>query len=159
MPLELAYAPWNRRIVSGLIDVFVISALSAPFLGGVINRLIDEAATSGPASAGDLRLITLVSIAVQVTYFTCMHAFRGSTVGKMATRTMLVRDDGSKVTPAVAFVRAVTLLVINFVSGFLLFVPVILNELRPLTSPRRQTFHDQIARTVVVVIDRSVKSE
>ena len=139
--------------------MIVLSVLSAPFLGGAISRVLDDSAPTGPTPVNDLRTVTIVSIVVQVVYFTGLHAYRGSTIGKMATRTMLVREDGSKVSPAVAFVRSVTLLVINFTSGFALFVPLLANEIRPLFSPRRQTFHDQIAHTVVVLIDRPVKSD
>jgi uncharacterized RDD family membrane protein YckC len=68
----------------------------------------------------------------------------------MAMRTVLVRDDGSKVTPSVAFTRAVCVVGINFVSSFL-YAPVLVDNLRPLWNPRRQTWHDQIAKTVVVI--------
>ena len=151
--LPFAYAAWPRRIASAIVDLFVITALTAPFLAPTINRAF--ANTSDPTkvtlSSTDVRTLTIVSIVAQVIYFTAMHAWRGATVGKMATRTRLVRDDGSPVTPAVAFVRAVTLVGINFLSSFLIAVPALVNMLRPLWNPTRQTWHDQVAHTVVVV--------
>lgn len=148
----LTYAPWPRRIASAAIDLLVIAAISAPFLGSTLNKAFANASDASKAnlSSGDLRTITILSILIQVTYFTAMHSWRGSTVGKMATRTILVRDDGSPVTPAVAFTRAVTLVGINFVSGFAFAIPAVVNMLRTMWSPRRQTWHDQVARTVVV---------
>jgi uncharacterized RDD family membrane protein YckC len=53
----------------------------------------------------------------------------------------------------VAFTRAVALVGINFVGGFLLGVPAVVNMLRPIWTPRRQTWHDQIASTVVTLRD------
>jgi uncharacterized RDD family membrane protein YckC len=91
-----------------------------------------------------------VFLLASVVYATAMHAWRGSTIGKMATRTVLVNDDGSPVTPAGAFVRAVAFAAIFFVSLFAL-APIVANELRPFWSPSRQTWHDQIARTAVVL--------
>jgi uncharacterized RDD family membrane protein YckC len=75
----------------------------------------------------------------------------GSTFGKMAARTAVRNEDGTKVSPQVAFVRAVSLAGIQFISAFLI-APMVVNELRPLWSPRRQTWHDVIAKTVVVTI-------
>jgi uncharacterized RDD family membrane protein YckC len=151
--LPFAYAAWPRRIASAIIDLFVITALTAPFIAPTINRAFEN--TSDPTKvtlpASDVRTLTIVSIIAQVVYFTAMHAWRGASVGKMATRTTLVRDDGSPVTPAVAFTRAVTLVGINFLSSFLIAVPAVVNMLRPLWSPTRQTWHDQIAKTVVVL--------
>jgi uncharacterized RDD family membrane protein YckC len=149
---NLAYAPWPRRIASALIDLVVFSAISLPFLAPTLSRALEAQpnATKATFTAGEIRVITVVTIVVQVTYMTAMHAWRGSTVGKMAMRTVVVRDDGSKVTPAVAFIRAVSVVGVNFVSGFLI-APVFVDNLRPLWNPHRQTFHDQIARTVVVM--------
>jgi len=145
-----------RRLASAGIDLLVIAAISAPFLGPTLNRVFAD--TSDPAKAtfsgSDLRTLTLISIVIQLAYFTAMHAWRGSTVDKMAARTVLVRDDGSPVTPGVAFTRAVTLVGINFLSGFAFVIPAIVNMLRPIWNPRRQTWHDQVARTRTTPTDR-----
>jgi uncharacterized RDD family membrane protein YckC len=149
----LAYAAWPRRIASAVIDLFVITLLSAPLVAPILNKAFAD--TNDPTkvalSSAQVRTLTIVSIVVQVVYFTGMHAWRGATIGKMATRTVVVRDDGSPVTPAVAFTRSVALVGINFLSSFLIAVPAAVNLLRPLWNPRRQTWHDQIARTVVVL--------
>lgn len=149
----LTYALWPRRIASAAIDFIVVTALTAPLIAPTLNRVFeDSSGTTGTSfTTSEIQRLSIISIVVQVAYFTAMHAWRGSTVGKMATRTVLVRDDGTPVTPAVAFIRAVTLIGINFLSGFLFLVPAIVNMLRPLWSPRRMTFHDQIAKTIVVM--------
>jgi uncharacterized RDD family membrane protein YckC len=149
--LPLAYAPWPRRIASAVIDLLVLAAISLPFVASILGNLVNESPDLSKASNSQIRTLTVISIAIQIVYFSGMHAWRGSTVGKMATRTVLVRDDGSPVTPGVAFTRAVALVAINFLSGFLILIPAVTNMLRPLWNPRRQTWHDQISRTVVVL--------
>ncbi|MEY2468393.1 MAG: hypothetical protein QOF21_1091 [Actinomycetota bacterium] len=143
----LAYASWGRRLLSAAIDSACISLLSLPFAGEAIRNLVN--AEPGKSNAADLRTVSLANLLITVVYMTAFHSWRGSTPGKMAARTVLVRDDGTPVTPAIAFVRAVTLSAIQFVSSFVL-APIIVNELRPLWSPRKQTWHDAVARTVVV---------
>ncbi|HVT78983.1 MAG TPA: RDD family protein [Acidimicrobiales bacterium] len=145
------YAPWPRRIASSIIDGLVLGVITLPFLSPALSHAFSASdPTKATFTGGEVRTILIVSITAQILYFTGMHAWRGATIGKIATGTMLLRDDGSPVTAAVAFTRAVALLGINFVSGFLLSIPAIVNLLRPIWSPRRQTWHDQIARTVVV---------
>ncbi len=154
----LVYASWPRRMASSVIDVIVLAAITLPFFAPAISRVANEVAdgtTTARFTTTEVRTLTIASIVVQVLYMAGMHAWRGSTIGKMAMRTKLVRDDGSPVTPAVAFIRSVTLLGINFVSPLAFFLPIVLNELWPLWSPRHQAGHDVIARTVVAVSPRS----
>jgi uncharacterized RDD family membrane protein YckC len=156
------YARWPRRMASSLIDLLTLTAISLPFVAPTLTRAIErtpESATRIDFTASEIRTFTILGVIVQIVYMTVMHSWRGSTIGKMATRTMLVRDDGAKVNAATAFTRAVTVVGINFIAGWLFFIPVITNELRPLWHPRRQTWHDQIAKTVVVQkLDQPVKN-
>ncbi|MBA2610044.1 MAG: RDD family protein [Actinobacteria bacterium] len=146
---ELVYASWLRRILSGLIDSAALWFVTTPFSGTARSHLFTKGAE---ASGNDLRTVLVVHVLAVVIYMTAFHAWRGSTPGKMAARTVLVCDDGSRVSPPVAFVRAVTLAGIQFASAFLI-APMIVNELRPLWTPRRQTWHDAVARTVVVTAE------
>ena len=143
----LPYAPWSRRLLGGLLDIVVMSAIAAPFTIDRVARVVD-----GTAAPGDVRFVTVVSLVTQVAYMTLFHGWRGSTLGKIAVRTVVRKADGSPVSIDLAFVRAVTLAGINFVSNFLLLVPSIANALRPLWHPARQTWHDQVARTVVLSV-------
>jgi len=147
------YAPWPRRIFSALIDFLVVTLITAPFVAPIVNRVIQDTTDTTLArfTASEVRSLTVIGIVIQVAYFTGMHAWRGSTVGKMAARTVVLRDEGQPLTPGVAFIRAVSLVGINFVSPFLLFVPGIVNMLSPLWTPQRQTFHDRFAKTIVVL--------
>lgn len=149
---ELAYASWPRRILSAAIDYFVISFLAAPFSGNATRRIFDALRDDTPVRGSDLRTILVVNLIAIVVYTTAFHAWRGATLGKMAARTVLVNEDGTPITLQAAFVRSVALAAIQFISA-LLIAPMIVNELRPLWTPRRQTWHDQVAKTVVVTAE------
>ena len=148
-PPALPYAPWPRRMLSAVIDNLAISFLLLTLFNGAAHRFADALQSGHPLASGDLRALSLGDVVVTVVYFTAFHSWRGSTPGKMAARPVLVQDDGTPVTTHAAFVRAVALAGIQFASSFLVF-PLIVNELRPLWDPRRQTFHDRFAHTVVV---------
>ena len=148
IPYQLA--SWGRRILSAAIDSFIISFISLPLMGDAAHHFYDAVNLGKDLPAHDLRTLTIVNLMVTVVYMTAMHSWRGSTFGKMAARTVLVNDDGTPVTVQVAFVRAVTLAGIQFLSSFLI-APIFVNELRPLWSPKRQTWHDVVAKTVVVL--------
>lgn len=147
--VPLVYASWFRRVIGGVIDLCVMSAVTTPFMIDQVLRILD-----GSATAADGRYVTLVSLIVQISYWTGFHGWRGSTIGKMAMRTVVRRVDGSPIDFNVAFVRAVTLSAINFVGSFLILVPTIANAIRPLWHPQRQAWHDQVARTVVLSLTR-----
>lgn len=144
-------ARWPRRVLSAVIDYFVIYFLSIPFIAGVMGKINEALIDGKDISAGVVTRVFVTTLLISVVYSTAMHGWRGSTVGKMAARTVLVMDDGSAVTWQVAFVRAVSFVAIMFTS-VITVVPIflIVNELRPLWSPKRQTWHDQIAHTVVL---------
>lgn len=143
-------ASWGRRILGGVIDVFAVSLVLTVFAGTAAKPVVDDFMNgTNNAKASDLARLAAANILITAIYMAGFHAWRGSTPGKMAARTAVVMEDGSPITGAAAFVRAVTLVAIQFVSGFLI-APIILDILRPAWHPMRQSWHDQIARTVVV---------
>lgn len=152
---DLAYASPGRRVLAAVIDYFVLSFLTAPFAGGASQRFVEALGDSKTPAASDAAQLTVASVLVLVAYSTTMHAWRGTTFGKIAARTILVNDDGSKVTPGTAFVRAVTQAAIFFTSTLALGLPLFVNALRPVWNRRRQTWHDSVARTVVIRADRA----
>ncbi len=149
----LVYASPFRRVLAALIDNFVISFLTAPFAGPASQRFAEAVLDGKPPSARDIAQLTIATVLVIVGYHTAMHAWRGVTFGKMAARTVLVNDDGSKVTPQTAFVRAVALAAVFFTATFAVSLPLVINQMRPVWNRRRQTWHDSLARTVVVRAD------
>lgn len=144
--MVMAYASPARRLLASLIDYLLVSFLVAPVTGPAVSRALDQPSPQIRDAVGP----ALVFLLANVAYSTALHAWRGSTYGKMAARLVLVNDDGSPVTLAGAFVRGVAVTAIFFASFFVV-VPIFVDMLRPLWNRRRQTWHDQIARTVVVL--------
>lgn len=143
-------ASWGRRIIGGVIDTFAISLILTIFAGTAARPVVDDFMNgTSNAKASDLARLAVGNVLITAIYMTAFHAWRGSTPGKMAARTVVVMEDGSPLTGAAAFVRAVSLVAIQFVSGFVV-IPIFLDILRPAWHPMRQSWHDQIARTVVV---------
>ena len=144
--VALTYASPPRRLLASFIDYLLVSFLVAPITGPAVGRALDRPSPEirdvmGPA---------LVFLLANLAYSTALHTWRGSTYGKMAARLVLVNDDGSPVTLAGAFVRGVALTALFFASFFVV-LPIFLDMLRPLWNRHRQTWHDQIAHTVVVL--------
>lgn len=149
----LAYASPGRRLLAALIDNFVVSFLTSPFAGSASQRFAESLVDGKSPGAGDIARVIVTTVVTIVVYSTAMHAWRGATLGKIAARIEVVNDDGTKVTPAVAFVRGVALAAIFFGSTLLFSLPMLVNFLWPVWHRRRQTWHDMLAHTVVVRAD------
>lgn len=151
----LPYASPGRRLLAAFIDNFVVSFVAIPLTGDSSRKFAEAVFEGGDLAAGDRARLLVVTVLVIVVYCTAMHAWRGATFGKIAARVQLVNDDGSPVSVPGAFVRAVAQASIFFVSAAALSFPMLLDMLWPIGHRRRQTWHDMIARTVVVRADAS----
>lgn len=124
------------RAVARLVDEAVVIAgvvfLAMPVLGGVQEYLT---AVPEPFQAGHA--------SVSLAYWTILHARARQTVGKLLVGAVVV--DASTLAP-VGYPRAAARLVATVVS----LLPFGLGFLWAAWDPDRQTFHDKIARTVVV---------
>lgn len=149
----IVYASGLRRLLAAAVDWLVVSFVSIPFVSGASQRFADAFVENRSPSPSDVARLSLVPVLVLVAYGTAMHTWRGATFGKIAARIVLVNDDGTRVSVSTAFVRAVAIATIFFASTFVASIPLLLNQLRPFWNRRRQTFHDSIARTVVVPAD------
>jgi uncharacterized RDD family membrane protein YckC len=76
----------------------------------------------------------------------------GQTLGKQVCNIRVVKEDGSPLTIGDAILRDFVIkgLLIGFVGGFFLWIPVLLNYLWPLWDERNQALHDKIASTYVL---------
>jgi len=92
----LPLSGWWRRVGASTVDGLV---LAVP--GLVLTKAIGPMAT----------------IVVQLAYFTLSWRCKSRTMGNMAVGTSVVRDDGSALTLATAFGRALSLVVWNFVTA------------------------------------------
>lgn len=128
------------RFVNYLVDVIAFYAVS--FLIGILAAFV--IAATGPKayndnasdSAGAMQLLLLLAwISIMVLYYTLFEFFaKGRTLGKMATGTMAVREDGSNLTFKDAFFRTLCR-----------FIP-----LEIFSAFGYRPWHDSLTRTLVI---------
>jgi len=79
-------------------------------------------------------------------YFIALEGNYGQTVGKMAVRIKVVREDGTKIDYTGAVVRNV-LRIIDLIPYF---IPYLLGAILIWTSDKKQRLGDRVAHTIVV---------
>lgn len=155
-PVYLAYAGFVSRLMAMVVDLLVLFATWLVL--GIATRFVIE--TTGITalmnvlrghfgwitplveiiiSAG-FQLVALLSLGF--IYFTLFYSFSGATLGKYLMGLRVVRADGKQISaPQAAF---------RVVAYALSSLPLYLGFLSMLVDDRRRTWHDRLARTVVV---------
>jgi uncharacterized RDD family membrane protein YckC len=128
------YASFGRRFVAILMDGFIIMLISMAINVPFVIFLPDLAS-----------LGTLIGYGCSLFYYVYFIGSRGQTLGKMALGIKVVKTDGSPVGYLNAFLREV---VGKFISGLVFGI----GYLWMLSDPRKQTWHDKIANTIVLKI-------
>jgi len=148
------FAGFWRRLGAYTVDctiiffIFIIlaSIASLAFFSGAIsgNSKNFIADLADPARFSLIKiLIWLFFIFFDIAYFTYFHGTTGRTPGKMLLGLQVVSEDGTPISFGIAFLRAVGYLV----SGALFnlgFIWVAFDK-------RKQSWHDKIAGTVVII--------
>lgn len=99
------------------------------------------------ARGGSGIVALLLFVVPEAMYDTLMIGSRNQTLGKMALGIAVVdADDGARIGYRRAFLRWAT----TSVFWALWVIPGVLDHLWPLRDGRRQSWHDKLARTVVV---------
>ena len=134
-PPSVSLADWWKRLVALVIDNALIY---------VVTTLVALQATSS-SLATDLRIVA--ELVLTFLYFGYLNGVYGQTVGKRLLHIRVVDADTG--TPlglrrGLARYGVVALLSLAFV------IPVLIDGLWPLRDPRRQSWHDKVARTLVV---------
>jgi len=120
------YAGFWRRAGALLLDELVI---------GVVGSLL--------ARLSDSSTIGLVNLVLSVAYFSIFEGSRGQTLGGMVANVRVVDADTGAL---IGIPRAIWRNLVRIVSGFVLA----LGYLWMLWDPRKQTWHDKAANSVVV---------
>jgi uncharacterized RDD family membrane protein YckC len=133
----------GRRLSAGLLDVSILAGLDLVVLYFTL-RLCD-------LGSGEIGLLPLVPVTAFFAllnggYFVAFTAAGGQTIGKMATGTMVISENGEDVVFGQAVVRALAYLASLLPAG-LGFVPAFLGQGRAL--------HDRVANTRVVRVRSS----
>lgn len=119
----------GKRILNGLIDVifFYIIVVMLGFTTVLFGNL--------SASSGSF-LYNIIGYIIYILYYFVMEASTGKTIGKMITKTKVVKEDGSESDTYTAFIRSVSRL-----------IPF---EAFSLLGKDRIGWHDSIAKSRVV---------
>lgn len=150
----LQYQGVAIRFVALLIDVIILgiisSIITAPFrvpttitITNVTNGTsqITTVATNPFVAFG-----SLIGIIINLLYFTLLLGAYGQTVGKMAVKIKVVKEDGTKISYTDALVRTV----LYVIDAIPYLIPYLLGAILIWTSDQKQRLGDRAARTVVV---------
>lgn len=140
-PSTFGSASFLSRMFALLIDVvlitFVSGLLSTPFM---MLAGSDNAAASATGSM----MSNLLSMVIQFGYFVGMTTYKGATLGKMALGLRVQNEStGQNLTVVEAILREV-------VGKFLSSIVLGLGYFWMLWDPKKQCWHDKLAKSVVV---------
>jgi uncharacterized RDD family membrane protein YckC len=148
------FAGFWRRFVAYMIDGFIISVVFV-ILAIVAGLAYFAGAVSGGSQVWLAELtnpermvsftvwIWLVSILINIVYFTYFHGSTGRTPGKMLLGLQVVSADGKPISFGIAFLRSVGYLLSSLVF-FLGYIWIAFDK-------KKQGWHDKIAGTVVII--------
>lgn len=139
------------RFVAILIDAIIIAiiagVLTLPLQTPIVTVTNVTGTPSVAATPNPLGwLAGGVSLLIFLLYFILLEGAYGQTVGKMAVKIKVVREDGTKIDYADAAVRNI-LRVIDLIPYF---IPYLLGAILMWTSDRKQRLGDRAGHTVVV---------
>lgn len=105
------YASVGQRIANYLIDLvafYLLVSLAGIFIG---LYYVSTGEALNQESGGFVAVTYLVSFALFFIYYTLFEGSKGKTLGKLITKTRVVREDGEPMTYGKAFVRTLSRLV------------------------------------------------
>lgn len=137
-------ASWGRRLAALLVDGAILGAVVLVTLlaAGVSLDEVNDTIWEGSSLA-----VIALFVLPEAIYDTFMIGARNQTFGKMLLRIKVVDAAGGG---GIGYRRAFTRWVSTAALWALWAIPGVLDHLWPLRDPRRQTWHDKLARSVVV---------
>jgi uncharacterized RDD family membrane protein YckC len=117
------------RFVAVLIDAVIIAIIA-----GILSIPLQT------------RLLGAVSLLIFLLYYILLEGAYGQTVGKMAVKIKVVREDGTKIDYTDAVVRTF----LRIIDAIPFVVPYLLGAILIWTSDKKQRLGDRTAHTVVV---------
>lgn len=144
------YAGFWRRFVGWLIDVLILSIIThwalvlvSSFLSTPIPDTLSISAFFSALWPAALALVT-VDLIIIALYYTLLEASPiQATVGKYIAGLKITDMGGNRITYGKAFARRIYSLIS--------ILPIFIGYIVAGFTPRKQTFHDMIAKTVVIV--------
>jgi uncharacterized RDD family membrane protein YckC len=130
----MEYQGIGIRFVSYLIDSIILGLLI-----GVLGSILGNNIMSGTAGW----VYGIFFFIIYLAYFTYLEGSRGQTVGKMATKIKVVREDGGNVDMNQAFTRNI----LRIIDGLFFYL---VGAILIWRSDKKQRLGDNIAKTLVV---------
>ena len=153
LPDGAVLAEWWRRLLASMIDGVAILVLAAvawiPWYGDLLAQL--DALNGDPTAT--LGIMALVSGAISLVYDVGLLAWKQATLGKMLLGTVVRRAADPRLTLGDALKRQILPVVgsvISLLSSGGSYLSLI-DSAWLLWDPKRQTLHDKVAGTVVVL--------
>lgn len=151
-PAAPPYRGVGVRFVALLIDGIIAGIIAAPFSSPLqtptfnganfTNGTFHIASTPNPlAGVG-----SVISALVVLFYFTLLLGAYGQTVGMVAMKIKVVKEDGSKISYVDALVRSLLLII----DAIPFIIPFLLGAILIWSSDKKQRVGDHAAHTVVV---------
>jgi len=139
------------RFVAQLIDFIIIAVITA-----IITFPLRVPMVTITNIAGTPNIVTapnpfgwlagLLSALIFFLYFILLEGAYGQTVGKMAVRIKVVREDGAKIDYRDSTVRNI----LRIIDAIPYFIPYLLGAILIWSSDRKQRLGDRVGRTIVV---------
>jgi len=151
-PAPLQYRSVGVRFVAILIDLIIAVIIAEWFTSSLETPMVNSvsftngtfnASTTTNALAGLGPTLTALIVLI---YFTLLLGAYGQTVGMMAMKIKVVKEDGSKISYVDALVRSLLLII----DAIPYVIPFLLGAILIWTSDKRQRLGDRAAHTVVV---------
>ena len=147
---KLQLADGGKRFIAFFIDVIILTVVSMILFGilgavgfmGASTAETNDSAGLMAAMAGAGLLIQILSIAIQIGYFTYFESSeRQGTIGKTAMGLIVADEDGNRLDTQKALIRNI----MRLVSGFICLI----GYLMAFFTEKKQTLHDIVAKTNV----------
>ena len=147
---KLQLADGGKRFIAFFIDVIILTVVSMILFGilgavgfmGASTAETNDSAGLMAAMAGAGLLIQVLSIAIQIGYFTYFESSeRQGTIGKTAMGLIVADEDGNRLDTQKALIRNI----MRLVSGFICLI----GYLMAFFTEKKQTLHDIVAKTNV----------
>ena len=135
-------------IIAGIIALFVVFPLETPSQISIMN--VSANATALPmvsVSSNPLAgLASVITALIFFVYYFVLEGAYGQTVGKMAVKIKVLREDGSKIDYADAAARNI----LRPIDAIPYVIPYLLGAILIWSSDKRQRLGDRVAHTIVV---------
>jgi uncharacterized RDD family membrane protein YckC len=155
---QIKYAGFWRRFLAFFVDTFILN-----LIGMVLQTLLGKNPIEILLNMNSLEelqefqnsasttVISLIGLIVGLLYYSIFYVnYDGATLGKRLMAIKVIRDDGSKVTYPVIFIRYLS----SFISSFIMGI----GYLMVFWDRKKQALHDKIAKTVVVKTEKKPKT-